>query len=456
MYGQDRALDLLQSVLDLVPSDQAEATLFLEDQALTRFANSTIHQNVAQRNSRLLVRAVVNGGVGVALTNRLDEEGQHWVAEQSAAIARMQPPDADFCGLAKGGPHRKAATFYESTAAATPGQRAQAVETIVKEAAKLGFSATGAYSTEVGELAIANTAGARAYAPLTSASLRTVIDANPPQGIGFLTGYADAISRDMSAINPQSIADRAVSKCALNQKPQPLPPGEYVTILEEVAVADLLMFLGRLGLSAQAVQEGCSFAAGKMGERVCGTGFTLWDDAADARGLTLPFDWEGTPTQPLSLIKNGVLQGLAHDSGTAAKAGFSSTGHAASHMPGHETQWPAPSHMFITAGQTPREELVAGVEQGVLVTRFHYTHCPDPQKVVATGTTRDGTFLIENGRIRGALRNLRFTQSVLDAFTNIEALSNRPELHRDWWGVAAHHVPAMRVRGFQFTGGTNF
>jgi predicted Zn-dependent protease len=88
----------------------------------------------------------------------------------------------------------------------------------------------------------------------------------------------------------------------------------------------------------------------------------------------------------------------------------------------------------------------------VLVTRFHYTHCPDPQRVVATGTTRDGTFLIEDGRIAGALRNLRFTQSVLDAFSNIEALSNAPELHLDWWGSAAHHVPAMRIRDFQFTG----
>jgi predicted Zn-dependent protease len=96
--------------------------------------------------------------------------------------------------------------------------------------------------------------------------------------------------------------------------------------------------------------------------------------------------------------------------------------------------------------------MIAGVERGVLVTRFHYTHCPDPQRAVATGTTRDGTFLVEKGRIVGALQNLRFTQSVLDAFSNIEALSNAPELHRDWWSSAAHHVPVMRLRDFQFTG----
>lgn len=456
MYGRDHALELLQTVLALVPADEAEATLLVEDLALTRFANSVIHQNVAQHNARLAVRAVVKGGVGIALTNRLDADGQHWVAEQAAASARLQPPDPDFSGLPTGGAIRKTATHFEATAAATPAQRADGVRIIVDAAARLGFTATGAYSTEVSELAITNTASAVAYAPLTLASLRAVVDANPPQGIGFLTGYADAISRDLDQIEAHAIAERAVSKCAQNRDPQSLPPGSYVTVLEEIAVADLLRFLALQGLSAQAVQEGRSFAVDKMGEQVCGDNFTLWDDAADARGLALPFDWEGVPAQHLSLIKKGILKGLAYDSKSAAKEGRPSTGHAPPHIFRSFSPWPAPTHPFVAAGKTPRQELVAGVERGVLVTRFHYTHCPDPQRVVATGTTRDGTFLIKEGRIAGALRNLRFTQSVLDTFSNIEALSDTPELHRDWWSSAAHHVPAMRVRDFQFTGGTEF
>jgi predicted Zn-dependent protease len=456
MYGQDRALELLQSVLNLVPADEAEATLIAEDQALTRFANSAIHQNVAQRNTRLVVRAVVDGGVGMAQTNRQDAEGQQWVAEEAAAIARLQPPDPDFPGLPAGGELRKAKTYFETTAAGTPAQRAGAVRIIVDAAAHLGFTATGAYTTEIGELAIANTMGAAAYAPYSLAALRTVVDANPAQGVGFLTGYADAISRDVGQIDAQAVAERAVRKCALNKDPQPLPTGRYDTVLEEIAVADLLRFLARLGLNAQAVQEGRSFAVGKMDQQVCGDNFTLWDDAADPRGLALPFDWEGVPAQRLPLIDAGVLRGLAYDSRSAAKEGRASTGHATSQISGFGPGWPAPTHTFIAPGETPREDLIAGVERGVLVTRFHYTHCPDPQRLVATGTTRDGTFLIEDGRIVGALRNLRFTQSVLEAFSNIEALSDRPELHRDWWGSAAHHVPAMRVHGFQFTGGTEF
>jgi PmbA protein len=453
MYGRDRALELLQTVLTVVPADEAEATLIVEDQALTRFANSAIHQNVAQRNARLVVCAVVNGGLGVALTNRLDAQGQRWAAEQEAALARLQAPDADFPGLPPGRAIPEAATHFESTAALTPADRAQAVRVIVDAAARLGFVATGAYSTEVGELAIANTSGAIAYAPLTLAALRTVVDANPPQGVGILTGYADAISRDANQIDPHAVAERAVSKCALNRDPRSLPPGRYTTVLEEIAVADLLRFLARLGLSAQAVQEGRSFAAGKMGQAVCGEEFTLWDDATDSRGLALPFDWEGVPAQRLSLVEAGVLRGLAYDSRSAAKEGRSSTGHALARFGGYAGPWPVPTHLFVAPGATPRDQLIGGVERGVLVTRFHYTHCPDPQRLVATGTTRDGTFLIEEGRIVGALRNLRFTQSVLDTFSHIEALSDAPELHRDWWSSAAHHVPAMRVRDFQFTGG---
>jgi predicted Zn-dependent protease len=459
MFGRDRALELLTTMLAIVPADEVEATLLVEDQALTRFANNTIHQNVAQRNVRLVVRAVVDGRVGMALTNRLDAEGRRQVAGQAVANARLQPPDPHFPGLPAGGPLpaggalSEIKTYYESTAAVAPAQRASAVQAIVDAASRLGFLATGACGTGVSELAIANTSGVAVYAPLTLASLRTVIDANPPRGIGLLTGYADAISRDVDQVGPHLVAERALNKCALNRDPQELPAGPYVTVLEEIAVADLLRFLALWGLSAQAVQEGRSFAVGKMGQPVCGANFTLWDDALDPQGLAQPFDAEGVPCQRLALIEQGVLCGLAYDSRTAARERKRSTGHAVSPVREFGGSWPVPSHLVVAPGEIPRDRLLSEIERGVLVTRFHYTHCPDPQNLVVTGTTRDGTFLVEEGRIVGALRNLRFTESVLDIFSRIEALSSAPELHQDWWGSAAHLVPAMRIRDFRFTNG---
>jgi PmbA protein len=452
MFGRERALELLTHMLDLVPADEVEATLLVEDQALTRFANNAIHQNVAQRNIRLSVRAVVDGGVGLALTNRLDAGGQRSVITKAVTNARLQPPDPQFPGLPAGGPLTGTTTYYENTAAVSPSQRADAVQIIVDAASRRGFLATGACATEVSELAIANTAGVAAYAPLTLASLRTVIDANPPQGLGLLTGYADAISRDVDQVDPSRVAGRALDKCALNKDLQELPEGPYVTVLEEIAVADLLRFLALWGLSAQAVQEGRSFAAGRMNQQVCGDNFSLWDDALDPQSLALPFDAEGVPCQRLNLIERGVLRSLAYDSRTAAKEARTSTGHATSPFLEFASSRPFPSHLHVGAGDTPRNHLISETEQGVLVTRFHYTHCPDPQRLVVTGTTRDGTFLIEQGRIVGALHNLRFTESVLDVFSKIEARSGVPELHRDWWGSAAHLVPAMRIRDFRFTG----
>jgi PmbA protein len=452
MLGRDRALQLLHQVLALVPADQAEAVLLAQDHALTRFANNSIHQNVARKDARLAVRAVVDGRVGAAMTNLLDGEGRRRVAEEAAAIARLQPPDPDFPGLPAPQPAREATTFYEATAATRADERAAAVGVVVDAASRQGFQATGAFAAEVGELAIANSAGVAAYAPLTLASLRTVVDAGHGQEIGVLTGYADAISRDVDQIDVQAVAARAVEKCALNRDPQLLPAGRYVTVLEEIAVADLLHFLARLGLSAQAVHEGRSFAVGKMGQPVCGENISLWDDAADARGLALPFDWEGVPAQRLELLSAGVLRGLAYDSRWAAREARPSTGHAMSQLFERWSPWPAPTHVFMAPGDVARQELIAGVEHGVLITRFHYTHCPEPQRLVATGTTRDGTFLIKDGAVAGALRNLRFTQSVLETLSNVEALSTPAELHRDWWGSAAHHVPAMRVRGFNLAG----
>jgi predicted translin family RNA/ssDNA-binding protein/predicted Zn-dependent protease len=353
MVGRDRALQLLDQVLALVPADQAEATLLVQDHALTRFANNSIHQNVARKDARLAVRAVVDGRVGAAMTNLLDGESQRRVAEQAATIARLQAPDPDFPGLPAARAPREAMTYYEATAATTPGQRAQAVRVVVDAASRLGFQATGACATEIEELAIASTTGVAAYAPLTLASLRTVVDAGHGQGIGVLTGYADAISRDVNQIGPRVVAARAVEKCALNRDPHLLPAGRYVTILEEIAVADLLRFLARLGLSAQAVHEGRSFAVGKMGQPVCGENLTLWDDAADARGLALPFDWEGMPAERLELVSSGVLRGLAHDSRSAAREGRPSTGHAMSQLFERWNPWPAPPTCSLPPAMWP-------------------------------------------------------------------------------------------------------
>jgi predicted Zn-dependent protease len=228
-----------------------------------------------------------------------------------------------------------------------------------------------------------------------------------------------------------------------------LQPGDYTVILEEYAVADMLAFLGFLGFSAQAVHEGRSFM--KLGEQVVGDNVTIWDDGLDSSGLPMPFDFEGVPKSRLTLIEKGIARAVVHDSYTAGKEGKTSTGHA---LPAPNTMGPLPLNMFMATGEHSKEEMLASTKKGIWVTRFNYTRPVHPLKVVVTGTTRDGTFLIENGELAKPIKNLRFTQSYLDALSRVEMLGNSARLVTGFLGSSC--VPALKIGAFTFTGATQF
>ena len=225
-------------------------------------------------------------------------------------------------------------------------------------------------------------------------------------------------------------------------------------ILEEDAVASMLSTLGRLGCGALAIQEKRSFMNGRLGTQITGDNITIWDDGHDPRGLVLPFDFEGVPKQRVTLIEEGVAKGVVYDSFTAGREEKKpSTGHS---LPAPNTVGPMPINMFMAPGQATKEEMVASTERGVWVTRFHYTNPVHPVKTVLTGMTRDGTFLIENGQITRPLKNLRFTQSILEAFAQAEMLGAELEAIAAGWGGVVTCAPAAKIRGFNFTGTTEF
>jgi predicted Zn-dependent protease len=278
------------------------------------------------------------------------------------------------------------------------------------------------------------------------------------------TGFSEAVSRNVQLLEPEKVAARASDKCRLNHRRVSLVPGSYVTILEELAVADLVRFMATLGLNGQAVNEGRSFAIDRLGGLVVDPRITLRDDPWSARGLPMPFDHEGTPKRPISLIEKGVLVQVVHDLNTAAVAGTRSTGHAAPPDPEAMMGYPAPTNLFLDGGDSSVEEMIASTELGVLVTRLHYTNSPNPRRVTVTGMTRDGTFLIEDGRIIRALNNQRFHQGVLEMLNAVSSIGREPELHRDGHGgvgvsmqhgvvgASAHHIPALKVDQFSYIG----
>ncbi len=422
---------------------EAEVLVLAEDSALTRFANSEIHQNVAEENVGINLRFVVGKRVGVASSARTDDEGLRRLTGAAGAIARNAAELDDWSGLAEGGPIPKVpAAYADRTAEATPEFRAEGARAVIAEAEAAGVTAYGSFATSAEAIAVANSRGVRAAEQRTSSQLITV-HMGPDGG----SGYAEAAAVDASTIDAAALGREAASKARSTANPVSIDPGDYPVVLEEYAVVDLLDNLGYLGFSALAVQEERSFFEP---DRRVGTDLvTIVDDGQDPETLPMGFDYEGVAKQRIMLLERGACRNVVYDTQTAARDGRTSTGHG---LPAPNPYGPFPLNMSMDAGQESRDELVGGLERGLLVTRFHYTNPVHPKLAIVTGMTRDGTFLVEGGRIVGPVRNLRYTQSYLDALAGVVAVGRERRTLRGFLGGCA--APAVRIESWTFTGAT--
>ena len=439
-------LALAEAVLRLAEAEgatEAEVMVAAGDEALTRFANSEIHQNVAESDVRINLRFVRGRSIGVASSGRTDPEALRRLVETAGRIAAVAEETPDWAGLPAAGPAAAVAgAFAPGTADASPELRAEGVRAVIDAADRAGVAAFGSFSTGVETVAVATTTGIRAAEARTSARLLAVT-MGPDDG----TGYGEAAAVDAREIDAAAVGREAADKARRSARPIDVPPGEYPVVLEEYAVADLLDNLGFTGFSGLAVEEGRSFF--EPGKRIGSDLVTLVDDARDPEGMPAGFDYEGVPTRRVVMVESGVCREIVHDAATAARAGVASTGHG---LPAPNPWGPFPLHAAMAAGTTPRAAVVAGLRDGLLVTRFHYTNVVHAKLAVITGMTRDGTFLVRDGEIVGPVRNLRFTQSYLDALAGVEAVSAERRLLKGELGAVL--VPALRIASWRFTGAT--
>ncbi len=432
---------LLQKVLSFSQAEQTEVVYNATESALTRFATNHIHQNMAESDHDLRIRAVVGKKVGVATTNRLDDESLRRTAEQALAIARIQPENPEFHSLPAPQPIHPAAGYNERTATFSPEERARGVSVIVKLAKERGLESAGAFSTNVHYSAVANSLGIFAYEPRTDSECHAVVMADE-RG----SGYTQRMATDASILNFEAMAREAVDKAQRSRNPIDIELGEYRTVLDTYAVADMLQNLVFMGLSALAVQEERSFMNGQFGKQLVSPLITLYDDGHELAGLPQAFDYEGVAKQRVVMIDRGVINAVVYDSFTSARDGKPNTGHA---LPAPNGEGPMPLHTMLAPGDASFEDLIKGVDKGIYVTRFHYTNVLHPVKTLFTGMTRDGTFLIEHGELTRPVKNLRFTQSILDVLHDVEALGRERLLCSDYINSVA---PALRTARFNFTG----
>jgi len=432
---------LLQKVLSYSRADQTEAVYLGTESALTRFANNGIHQNVAESNHELRVRAVAGKRVGVATTNSLDDDSLRRLTEQALEIARLQPENPEFHSMPEPQPLVPAAGYSERTAQFSPEERAQRVGIIVRLARERGLEAAGAFSTNATQVAVANSLGIYAYEPRTDSECHAVVMADEGG-----SGYTQRMATDASILDFETMAREAVEKAQRSRNPIDIALGEYQVVLDTYAVGDMLQNLIFMGLTATAVQEERSFMNGQFGKQLLDTRVTIYDDGHDAAGLPQAFDYEGVPKQRVVMFDHGVANAVVYDSFTAAREGKPNTGHA---LPAPNSFGPAPTNTMMEAGDASMEELIRGVERGLYITRFHYTNTVHPVKTLFTGMTRDGTFLIEHGELGRPVKNLRFTQSILEALGSAQAIGRERVQCSDYLSIVA---PALRVGRFNFTG----
>jgi PmbA protein len=422
---------------------EAEVLVMAGDAALTRFANSQIHQNVAETTVGLNLRFVAGKRIGVASSDRTDDEGLRRLTEQAAAIARVVEELEDWGGLPGPTPiDDVSAAYAPATASASPELRAEGVRAVIASADAAGVTAYGSFSTGTETIAVANSKGVRAGGTRTVAQLLTV-----SMGPGGGTGYAEQASVDATTIDAAAIGREAADKARATANAIAIEAGDYPVVLEEYAVVDLLDMLGYLGFSALAVQEERSFV--EIGRTIGSELVSIVDDGRDPAGLPMAFDYEGVAKQRVQLLEAGVCRGVVYDAQTAARDGVASTGHG---LPAPNPYGPFPLNQVMAGGDASREELIGELDRGLLVTRFHYTNPVHPKLAIVTGMTRDGTFLVEQGRIVAPVRNLRYTQSYLAAIASTVAVARERKTLKGFLGGAV--VPALRLDGWTFTGTT--
>jgi predicted Zn-dependent protease len=450
-------LDLAGRVVELVrrlagAGAEAEVVAAHSAEALTRFANSAIHQNVADATTTVRLRLHVAGRTAGGSTTLTDAAGLESLVERTIAASRPAPPDQTWPGLTAPAPLRATPSFDEATAAAGPHERAARVRDFVRAAG--GLETAGFCRTTYSSGGFANTAGQAVEGRAAEAAMDGIARLDGADGVARRAG------RRLADLDGAALGTRAAAKARAGGRPIELPPGRYEVVLEPTAVADILDNLATFGFNGRSFAQHQSFA--ELGTQQFDEAVTITDEPL---GATLPFDLEGTPRDTLLLVEKGTTTAVSHDRTSAAEAGAASTGHAGA----ASRSWgPIATNLRLAAGPigngvpesgegptaASARALVSGMRRGLLITDFWYTRVLDQKSLVITGLTRNGVWLVEDGEVTAAVGNMRFTQSYPQALGPGAVLGVGAEAVAlpDRWSGVRYTAPALRLTSWNLTG----
>ena len=458
---QETCRQIFERVKSFSTAPEVEVLIHGGRHSLTRFANNAIHQNVNDHSMVVSVRPVIEKKTARATTNKTDDESLRRAVEQAERLARIQEPDPDLLPLAgadAAGGADAPSRFFEATRAISPEARADGVKKIVEVAKEHSLVTAGIFATGESFEAILNSEGLEAFHRETNSEISITMLA------GDSSGWQKANSPDVRHLDAEGLARVAAEKARNSAAPKELAPGKYTVVLEPAAVLDLMGFLF-WDFGAQSVLDERSCLNKRMGTKLFGENISVSDDAYHPLQSGAPFDGEGVRRQKVELIRKGVAANLVYARATAAKMKKSGlvanlgrvtpTGHG---FPLPNEIGDAPVNIVFAgpaAGQARSvDQMVQETERGVLVTRFWYIREVEPYEKIVTGMTRDGTFLVEGGKVRHGLLNFRFNQSLVEMLQRVVAMGE--PLRASGEESFDMVVPAMKVEGFNFTEVTRF
>ena len=457
---QDRCFSLFEKVRRAASVSDVEVTITGGHSALTRFANNGITQNVSEESSEVSVRVQMGGRTARATTNRFDEDSLQRAVRQAEQLARVQEEDAELLPMltsAEEGSTTELDRYCEATAAMNAGERAEQVAVMVAIAMRSGLNSAGTYSCGDNYEALFNSHGVARF------HRETLAEASITMQAADSSGWQKQNYTSARQLDARGLAEIAAEKALRSAAPIELAPGKYTVILEPSAVVDLIGFLAA-DFSGVALLEQRSCLNERLGTQLFGENISIVDDVHHAGQTGAAFDGEGVARQPLTLVERGVVRELAMSRGTAARirraelaqklSSVQPTGHGLG-LP-NESGEAATNIVFkVPEGEAKSvDEMISQTERGLLVTRLWYIREVDAYEKILTGMTRDGTFLVEDGKVAQGIRNFRFNQSVLQMLRQVLDLGTPMRA----CGEEAFDMvaPAMRVHEFQFTEVTRF
>ena len=440
IWTRDEAKKLIDRVLALSKAEETLLAVNGTETANLRFARNTATTSGAQSSTSLAITASFGKRSGTVTTSQFDDDSLQRALRSAEEIAKVSPENPEAMPVLAPQPYAQGNAYFEDAATASPDWRASSVDTAIALSKKKDVVSAGFVETRAAMQAVATSKGLFGYDRFTSADYN--LTARTPDGSG--SGWASKSFNELRLLDPPRLANAAIDKAAMAKAPVAIEPGKYTVVLEPAALADLMAYMLFSGNARQADEGRSAFSkkggGNRIGEQIVGEKVTIYSDPAHPLAPTISFDGEGLPIERNLWVEKGVLKDLFYSRFWAQKMNRKPTG--------------GPANLIMDGGTATMEDLIAGTERGVLVTRFWYIRQLDPQTILVTGLTRDGLFLIEKGKVTRPVKNMRWNESPIVAFNNIDAMtpSERVVSGEGIGGQGLALVcPAARIREFTFS-----